>query len=79
MVITGILGAVLGTALFKLFKIKDHAVQGVALGVTAHGLGTARGFQVSAQMGAFAGLAMALSASISALILPLLLSLIDNG
>lgn len=75
-VITGILGAVLGTWLLKRFKIEDEAVKGVAIGVTAHGLGTARAFQISPQMGAFAGLAMALAASISAFILPLALSFI---
>lgn len=76
-VITGVIGAVFGSWLFKVFKINDETVQGVSLGVTAHGLGTARGFQISPQVGAFAGLAMALSASISALILPLVLSLIN--
>ncbi|WP_178861716.1 LrgB family protein [Thiomicrorhabdus cannonii] len=75
-VITGVLGAALGTWLLKRFKIEDEAVKGVAMGVTAHGLGTARAFQISPQMGAFAGLAMALAASISAFILPLALTFI---
>jgi putative effector of murein hydrolase len=49
---------------------------GFALGVTAHGIGTARGFQVSEEMGAFAGLAMGLSGVMTALLLPLALSLL---
>lgn len=77
-VLTGIIGAVLGSWLFKVFRIQDDSIKGVAMGVTAHGLGTARSFQISPQMGAFAGLAMALSASISALILPLVLSFIQT-
>jgi putative effector of murein hydrolase len=43
------------------------------MGITAHGIGTARAFQISAEMGAFSGLAMALSAFASALLLPWLL------
>lgn len=70
---TGILGAVLGTGLFRLLGIRDEAVKGFALGVTSHGIGTARAFQVSPVMGAFSGLAMALSAFVTALLLPPLL------
>ncbi|MFZ0788223.1 MAG: LrgB family protein [Chromatiaceae bacterium] len=70
---TGILGAVLGTGLLRLLRIRDDAVKGFALGVTSHGIGTARAFQVSPVMGAFSGLAMALSAFVTALLLPPLL------
>jgi predicted murein hydrolase (TIGR00659 family) len=76
-VMTGIIGAVLGSSLFRLMGIRDDSVKGVALGTTAHGLGTARGFQISSEAGAFAGLAMAMAASVSAFILPFLLSLIS--
>ncbi len=71
---TGIVGAVFGTGLFKLMRIHDDAVKGVAMGVTSHGIGTARAFQVSPTMGAFSGLAMALSAFLTAALLPTLLS-----
>lgn len=72
-VATGILGAVLGTKLFELMRIRDDSVKGIAMGITAHGIGTARAFQVSSEMGAFSGLAMALSALFSAALLPGLL------
>jgi len=75
-VVTGIIGAVLGTKLFALMRLRDDAVKGIAMGVAAHGIGTARAFQVSSQMGAFSGLAMALSAFLTAVILPWLLDLI---
>jgi predicted murein hydrolase (TIGR00659 family) len=71
---TGILGAVFGTGLFRLLGIRDEAVKGFALGTTSHGIGTARAFQISPMMGAFSGLAMALSAFVTALLLPPLLS-----
>lgn len=73
-VVTGIIGAVIGTRLFDLMRIRDDSVKGIAMGITAHGIGTARAFQVSAEMGAFSGLAMALSAFFSAVLLPGLLS-----
>ncbi len=71
---TGIIGAVLGNGLLRLLRIRDDSVKGVALGIVAHGIGTARAFQLSPQMGAFSGLAMALSALASALLLPSLMA-----
>ncbi len=70
---TGIIGAVFGTGLFRLLRLHDDAVKGFAMGVTSHGIGTARAFQVSPEMGAFSGLAMALSALVTAVMLPPLL------
>lgn len=75
-VVTGIVGAVTGTKLFEWMGIKDDSVKGIAMGVAAHGIGTARSFQVSNQMGAFSGLAMALSAFATALLVPWLVDLI---
>lgn len=71
---TGIVGAVFGPSLLKALKIDDTRAMGVALGVTSHGIGTSRAFQLSAQMGAFAGLSMALAALANALLLPWIVS-----
>ncbi|WP_020559433.1 LrgB family protein [Thiofilum flexile] len=75
-VITGIIGALLGTRLMQLLGIQDDSVKGIAMGIAAHGIGTARAFQVSSEMGAFAGLAMALSAFVASLVLPPLIHLL---
>ncbi len=75
-VLTGVLGAVFGTKVFRMLRITDETATGIAMGVTSHGIGTARAFQISEQMGAFSGLAMALSAFGTALILPWIISII---
>ena len=75
-VCTGILGAASARGLFDLLRIQDPMVRGFALGTAAHGIGTARAFLVSAEMGAFAGLAMGLNALFSAVALPLVASLL---
>jgi predicted murein hydrolase (TIGR00659 family) len=77
-VMTGILGAVLGSRIFDLLRIRDDSIRGVAMGVASHGIGTARAFQISTEMGAFSGLAMALSALVSSLVLPGLLRLVAH-
>lgn len=75
-ILTGILGAATARYVFNWLGIREHSVRGFALGATSHGIGTARGFQVSEEMGAFAGLAMGLSAILTALLLPLTLRLL---
>ena len=76
-VVTGIVGALFGTKILALLGIRDDSIKGIAMGVTAHGIGTARSFQVSSEMGAFSGLAMALSAFATAVILPWLIDLLS--
>ncbi len=70
---TGIIGAVIVTPLMNLLRIKDYAARGFAVGLAAHGIGTARAFQVSEVAGTFAGLAMGLNALVTALLAPLLM------
>jgi predicted murein hydrolase (TIGR00659 family) len=72
---TGILGAILARGILNLMRVTDQSTRGFALGVTAHGIGTARAFQVSQEMGAFAGLAMGMSGVLTAVLLPLALKL----
>jgi predicted murein hydrolase (TIGR00659 family) len=74
-VATGIVGAVLARGILDVLRIRDHAVRGFAVGVAAHGIGTARAFQVSETMGAFAGLAMGLNGLLTAFLFPLLVGL----
>lgn len=72
---TGLIGALIGSKIFTIMSIKDDAVKGMAMGLTSHGIGSARAFQISQEMGAFAGLGMALSTFTSALLLPLILNI----
>lgn len=67
---TGILGAVMAKYVLDALRIKDHGVRGFAVGLAAHGIGTARAFQVSEEAGAFAGLAMGLNGLATALLFP---------
>jgi predicted murein hydrolase (TIGR00659 family) len=75
-IVTGIFGAISARFLFNALKIKSHEARGFALGVAAHGIGTARAFQVSAEMGAFAGLGMGLNGALTALLAPWLVPLV---
>lgn len=72
-VLTGVLGAVIGVGVLALVRVRDDRARGLAFGVSAHGIGTARAFQISDLAGAFSALAMGLTALVSAFALPYLL------
>ena len=78
-ILTGILGSIMGTSILNGLGIKDWAARGVAMGTASHGIGTARALQVNEVAGAFAGLAMGLNALASALLLPLLLKFLFSN
>ena len=77
-ILTGIIGAVGFPGLFRQLGIRNHATQGFAVGITSHGLGTARAFMISEEMGAFAALGMGLNGILTAVALPLVLSLLPH-
>lgn len=77
-VTTGIVGAIFGGSILNLLRIKDEAVRGFAIGVAAHGIGTARAFQISETTGAFAALAMGLNGVLTAILLPILARLVGG-
>ena len=71
-ILTGIIGAMLGPLVLDGLKIRDWSVRGFAIGTASHGIGTARALQVNEVAGAFSGLAMGLNALATAILLPIL-------
>lgn len=70
-ILTGIIGAMLGPLTLNLLRIRDWSVRGFSIGAASHGIGTARAMQVNEVAGAFSGLAMGLNAIATALLLPI--------
>ena len=71
-VATGIIGAALGRYVLDAVRVRDWRARGFAMGLAAHGIGTARAFQVNAEAGTYAGLAFGLHGAFAAFLLPLL-------
>lgn len=72
-ILTGVLGAMVGPLVLNILGIQTPAIRGFALGVISHGNGTARAFQEGETCGAFAGLGMGLNALMTALLIPVFL------
>ncbi len=73
---TGIVGAIVATPLLNAIGARDWRARGFAVGLAAHGLGTARAFQVDELAGTFAGVAVGLNGIATAVIVPLLVRLL---
>ncbi|MEC5397021.1 LrgB family protein [Uliginosibacterium sp. H1] len=69
-ILTGILGAMLANPIHAALGIHHPVARGFSMGVTAHGIGTARAFQEREIMGAFAGLAIGLNGALTAMAVP---------
>jgi len=75
--ITGIIGAIVGPELLRRFGVLHPAARGMALGLTAHAVGTAQALQEGDECGAFAALAMSLMGVMTAVLLPLAVLLLS--
>ncbi|ALK08874.1 LrgB family protein [Blastochloris viridis] len=73
---TGILGAIMAKPVLDLAGVRHRAARGFAIGLSAHGIGTARAFQDNEVAGTFAGIAMGLNGLITAMLVPLLVLLL---
>ena len=60
-IITGILGACMGTGLCKILRIKHPIAQGVAFGTASHVMGTSRATEISELTGAVSSLALVIA------------------
>lgn len=71
-VLTGVIGAVLGPSFLKLLKITDPVAKGVAMGCSAHGIGTGRAIELSAVEGAVSGLCIVLMGVATSILVPVI-------
>lgn len=74
-IITGILGSIIGPFLYKILKINDKVAMGIAMGSSSHAVGTAKAMEIGEIEGAMSSLTIAISGIVTVLIAPVLWSL----
>ena len=70
----GIVGGIAGPWVLRVLKVDSKIAIGLALGASAHGLGTARAMELGAIEGAIGGLAIGIMGLMTALIAPFFLT-----
>lgn len=76
-VVTGIIGAVLGPFICRAFHIKDSVAVGIAIGTASHALGTTRAIELGETEGAMSGLAIGIAGLITVFLAPVLIYVFD--
>ena len=60
-VVTGVLGNIMGEAICKIFRITDPIAKGLSFGASAHAIGTAKAMELGEIEGAMSSLAIAVA------------------
>ena len=70
-VLTGIFGAILSNIVFRVFPIHHPIAKGLALGTSAHAIGTAKALEIGEVEGAMSSLAIVLAGILTVIIVPI--------
>ena len=70
-IITGILGSVIGPILNKALKINDKVAMGIAMGNASHAVGTSKAMEIGETEGAMSSLTIAIAGIVTVLLAPL--------
>ena len=60
-VVTGVIGNIIGEIVFRIFRIKEPISKGLALGSSAHAIGTAKAMEIGEVEGAMSSLSIAVT------------------
>ena len=67
-IITGILGNVIAEGVYRVFRIEEPVARGLALGTSAHAIGTAKAMEFGEVEGAMSSLAIAVAGLLTVLV-----------
>ena len=73
-ILTGILGAIISPIVFKIGKINNPVAKGIALGTSAHALGTTKALEMGEVEGAMSGLSIGISGIITVILIPIIIN-----
>ena len=74
--VTGVFGSISSSIVMKIFRIKNPISVGLALGTSAHAMGTSKALEIGPVEGAMSGLSIALAGLMTVVLAPLFANLI---
>ena len=76
-VLSGIIGAIVGPTVFKVLKINNPISRGVSLGTASHAVGTSKALEIGEQEGAMSSLSIGVAGIVTVFLAPLCYSLLS--
>lgn len=75
-IITGLLGFIVGPSVIRMLSIESRVAKGVLMGMSSHGVGTSKAFELGDIEGTVSSLAMVLAAVITFMLAPWIVSML---
>lgn len=75
-ILSGVLGAVIGPTLCRLFRIQSSVAVGLAMGTAAHAVGASKAMEIGEKEAAMSGLAIGIAGLLTVVSAPILVALL---
>ena len=75
-IITGILGNMIAESIFRIFHIDHPIARGLALGTSAHAVGTAKALELGEIEGAMSSLSICVAGILTVILVPIVKSIL---
>ena len=76
-ILSGIIGAIVGPTVFKILRINSPIARGISLGTDSHAVGTSKALEIGEQEGAMSSLSIGVAGIITVFLAPLCYSLLS--
>jgi predicted murein hydrolase (TIGR00659 family) len=77
-IITGLLGTIMGPSVLRIFHFDSEIARGILLGTSAHGMGTSKAFELSSLSGTISSISMILAALFTLGVAPYMMTMLLN-
>lgn len=77
-IITGIIGAIMGPTICKIFKIKDKLSIGVSIGTASHAVGTTKALELGEVEGAMSSLSIGIAGLFTVFLAPIIIKILNS-
>lgn len=77
-VVSGIIGSVIGPSICNIFKIKNEIAVGIAIGTASHAVGTTKALELGETQGAMSSLSIGIAGLITVFLAPLCYNIINS-
>lgn len=75
-IVSGIVGAIIGPTICKIFRIKNKVSVGISLGTASHAIGTTKALELGQTEGAMSSLSIGIAGIITVIITPILFNIL---
>lgn len=77
-IVTGIIGSIIGPAVCRIFRINNKVAIGVAIGTASHAVGTSKALELGEVEGAMSSLSIGIAGIVTVILAPIIYNILGN-